>query len=202
MKNLKPALPLLFYVLILTGCNSSSRSRKAEDDSLQYYPPTPAVLEKNEFRNYYRHLNDFFDTTLLKSGFNGSILVAKNGTVIYEKYYGKTDIRKKDSVTAETSFHIASSSKPFTAVAILRMVQEGKLTLQDSLEKLFPGFPYKGITVKMLLTHRSGLPNYLYFMSNNKWGMDEKAVPAGRQERSGKSAGRNVRNAPARLQRG
>jgi CubicO group peptidase (beta-lactamase class C family) len=51
------------------------------------------------------------------------------------------------------------------------MVQENKLSLSDTLGKFFPGFPYKGITVMMLLNHRSGLPNYLYFMSNNKWGI-------------------------------
>jgi len=51
------------------------------------------------------------------------------------------------------------------------MVQENKLSLSDSLTKFFPDFPYQGVTVKMLLNHRSGLPNYLYFMSNNKWGI-------------------------------
>lgn len=174
MKHQKFVLLLLIVSLFIAGCSSSSQSKKAADDSLQYYPPTPAVLEKEVFRNYYRQLTEFFDTTLLKNGFNGSILVAKNGAVLYEKYVGRIDLRKKDSITAETAFHIASSSKPFTAVAILRLIQEGKLSLQDTLEKFFPGFPYTGITIKMLLTHRSGLPNYLYFMSNNKWGMDEK----------------------------
>lgn len=174
MSTLKPALLLITLFHIIAGCHSSSPGNKTSDDSLQFYPPTPAVLEKNEFRNYYRQLNDFFDTALLKNGFNGGILVAKNGAVIYEKYIGRTDLRKRDSITPETAFHIASTSKPFTAVAILQMVQEGKLSLNDSLEKFFPGFPYNGITVKMLLTHRSGLPNYLYFMSHNKWGMDEK----------------------------
>jgi CubicO group peptidase (beta-lactamase class C family) len=64
--------------------------------------------------------------------------------------------------------HLASTSKTFTAVAILRMVQENKLSLGDSLGKFFPGLPYPGITVKMLLNHRSGLPNYVYFVPNSK----------------------------------
>lgn len=159
---------------LIAGCGSSASVKKAEDDSLQYYPPTPAVLDKNDFRSYYRELSTFFDTALLNKGFNGGILVAKNGAVLYEKYTGKTDLRKKDSITASTSMHIASTSKTFTAAAVLRLVQEGKLSLDDSLTRFFPNFPYAGITVKMLLCHRSGLPNYLYFMSNNKWGMDEK----------------------------
>jgi CubicO group peptidase (beta-lactamase class C family) len=64
--------------------------------------------------------------------------------------------------------HIASSGKTFTAMALLRLVQENKLSLDDSLQKFFPGFPYEGVTVKTLLNHRSGLPNYLYFMDAEK----------------------------------
>lgn len=156
---------------VIISCNSSSKDKKTEDDSLQYYPPTPQKLGKEEFRNYYRQLSSFLDTALLRQNFNGGILIAKDGEIIYEKYTGKADLRKKDSITSSTAMHIASTSKTFTATAILRMVQEGKLSLDDSLQKFFPGFPYSRITVKMLLNHRSGLPNYLYFMSNNKWGI-------------------------------
>ncbi len=138
---------------------------------MQYYPVTPEVLSKEEFRLYYRQLSAFFDTTLLNRGFNGGILVAKNGAVVYEKYSGKTDIRKKDTLSASTPLHIASTSKTFTGMAVLRLVQEGKISLTDTITRFFPGLPYRGITVQMLITHRSGLPNYLYFMSNNKWGI-------------------------------
>ncbi|MEO7984551.1 MAG: serine hydrolase domain-containing protein [Bacteroidota bacterium] len=168
---MKTIVSFLALAALVIACNSSSRDKRPADDSLQYYPPTPQTLTKDEFRNYYRQLTAFFDTSLLNKGFNGGILVAKNGEVIYEKYTGKTDLRKNDSLTANTAMHIASTSKTFTAIAILRLVQENKLSLNDSLEKFFPGFPYPGVTVKMLLTHRSGLPNYLYFMSNNKWGI-------------------------------
>jgi CubicO group peptidase (beta-lactamase class C family) len=64
--------------------------------------------------------------------------------------------------------HLASTSKPFTAVAVLRLVQENKLSLDDTLQRFFPTLPYSGITVKMLLNHRSGLPNYVYFMDKSK----------------------------------
>ncbi|MBK5272013.1 MAG: beta-lactamase family protein, partial [Bacteroidia bacterium] len=126
-------------------------------------------MDKTEFRYYYKKLNNFFEASLLNSGFNGGLLVAKNGAIIYERYSGLADLRKKDSITASTPFHVASSGKPFTAMAILRMVQENKLSLDDSLSKFFPGLPYPGITVKMLLNHRSGLPNYVYFVPNSDW---------------------------------
>jgi len=156
---------LLFFI----ACNVSSADKPSPEDSLQYYPPTPVPLEKNEFRRYYRDLKALFDTTLFKTGFNGGILVAKNGTVIFEKYIGKADLRKPGLITDTTAFHIASTGKTFTAMAVLRLVQENKLSLTDSLDKFFPGFPYPGITVEMLLSHRSGLPNYVYFIYNSGW---------------------------------
>lgn len=168
---LKTTILALYLAAIFAACHSTSGDKKPADDSLEYYPPTPAVLEKNAFRHYYREISNLLDTTLLKNGFNGGILIAKDGSVIYERYIGRTDLRSKDTLTDTTALHIASTSKTFTSVAILRLVEEGKLSLNDSISKFFPRLPYPGITVKMLLTHRSGLPNYLYFMSENKWGI-------------------------------
>ena len=169
---MKTIISVLLFAVLLYACQSTTATKKpVQEDSLQYYPPTPGQLEKGEFRNYYRQLDAFFDSSLIKSGFNGGILVAKNGSVIYEKYIGKIDLRKKDTLntlTDTTSLHIASTSKTFTSIAILRLVDENKLSLNDTLDKFFPNFPYPGITVKMLLCHRSGLPNYLYFISNSK----------------------------------
>jgi len=163
--------------IIVTGgwnCNSSSGNKQYEplEDSLEYYPPTPAPLTKQKFREHYRVLSNFFETRLLRRGFNGGILVAKDGAIIYEKYYGSQDLRKKDPLTDSSALHIASTSKTFTGMAILRLAQEKKLSLDDSLQTFFPGLPYPGIDVQMLLNHRSGLPNYVYFMPNSDW--DEK----------------------------
>ena len=158
-------LSVLFY-----SCSTpSSTDKKTEADSLQYNPPPPGKIEEQEFRRFHNKLSSFFDSTLLKSGFNGGIVVAKNGVVLYEKYMGYINLQKRDSLTDSTSIHIASTSKTFTSIATLRLVQEKKLSLDDSLGKYFPRFPYPGITIKMLLSHRSGLPNYIYFMSNSNW---------------------------------
>jgi CubicO group peptidase (beta-lactamase class C family) len=129
-------------------------------------------MEQGEFRSLFRQISGFIDSNLLNRGFNGGILFAKNGQVIYERYIGKVDLREDSlMIDSSTALHVASTSKPLTAVAILRLAQENKLSLDDSLQKFFPDFPYKGVTVQMLLNHRSGIPNYLYFMSNNKWGI-------------------------------
>jgi CubicO group peptidase (beta-lactamase class C family) len=167
---LKTIIYAVTLLVLIYGCNEAASNSKIvhHEDSLQYYPPTPKQLDKQEFRQYHRILSSYFDSLLLKRGFNGGILVAKDGAIVYEKYAGYADLRKKDSLTSSTPMHIASTGKTFTAMALLRLVQENKLSLSDSVQKFFPGFPYKDITVRMLLSHRSGLPNYLYFMETEK----------------------------------
>ena len=103
-----------------------------------------------------------------KAGFNGSVLIAFKGTPIFERYYGFKDYRKKEPLTSHSTFQIASTSKTFTSGAILLLLQQKLLSLDDTLQKFFPNFPYKGITIRMLLNHRSGLPNYLNF-SEEYW---------------------------------
>jgi CubicO group peptidase (beta-lactamase class C family) len=128
--------------------------------------PAKALSEK-EMKVYSARLQEYFDS-VLKKGFNGQILVAKNGQIVFEKYSGYADLKKKDTLTENTPLHIASTSKTFTAMAILHLAEEGKLKLTDTLGYYFPRIPYYGINIKMLLSHRSGLPNYLYFMPVSK----------------------------------
>ena len=169
MKNYLYFICLLLYI---SGCMEASSTSEpvATEDSLEFYPVTPPVLDKQTYRHYYRTVSHFFDSALLRRGFNGGLLIAKNGQVVYEQYQGYADLRTDIRITDSTAFHIASTSKTFTSIAILQLVQAQQLSLNDTLQKFFPGLPYPGITVKMLLSHRSGLPNYLYFISEKKWG--------------------------------
>ena len=164
---------ILFAITLLTivcACNLSSTKEKAKEteDSMNYYPPTPGKLDRQLFRDYYRRIDALMDSVLPDRVFSGGVLVARDGEIIYEKYNGFADQQKTIPLTDSTAFHLASASKPFTGVAILRLIQENKISLDDSLQKFFPLLPYPGITVKMLLNHRSGLPNYIYFISNSK----------------------------------
>src|SRR5688572_14777077 len=123
---LKNAIYTVLLTALLIGCNLYSgkpEEKPREEDSLNYYPPTPAALPKSEFRRYHRDLTAYFEEKLIKRGFNGGILVAKDGNIIYEKYVGKGDLRKEIAMNDSTSLHIASVGKTFTAVAILRMAQ-------------------------------------------------------------------------------
>jgi CubicO group peptidase (beta-lactamase class C family) len=167
---LKNVLIGLLLTALLVGCQSSSQESHPEAPGqtavpAPLFPPLSAV----EKTNYAAAVEDVLNHSLYRTNFNGSILVAKNGEIVYERYLGFHDLRRKDSLHADIPFQIASTSKPFTAMAVLKLVEEGRLSLDDGMEKFFPGFPYPGITVKTLLNHRSGLPNYLHFMEHGKW---------------------------------
>lgn len=96
------------------------------------------------------------------AGFNGNVLVVQKGRILYQNSFGFAHLKEKDSLSSQSRFQLASLSKPFTAVAILKLVQEGKVSLDDSVQRFFPDFPYHGVKIDMLLSHRSGLPNYIY----------------------------------------
>lgn len=96
-------------------------------------------------------------------GFNGCVLVAQQGHVIYRNAFGFSNLKVRDSLNVNSAFQLASTSKTMTAGAILLLKEQGKLQLTDKVQKYFPEFPYNSITLQMLLTHRSGLSNYIYF---------------------------------------
>ncbi|MBC7902421.1 MAG: beta-lactamase family protein [Gemmatimonadaceae bacterium] len=161
-----------FAFIGFLSCQAPAEKQIAavKEDSLAFYPKTPEKLPKAEFRKYFNACKGFFDSMLFKGNFNGSVLVAKNGSIIFEKYVGYSNpVKEEDSLNEHSAFHLASVSKTFTAMAVLKLWEQGRLTLDDSLETFFPGFPYKGVTVKMLLNHRSGLPNYVHYLEMNGW---------------------------------
>ena len=158
----------LAAVIILYSCQSSKDQETLAPAAVPYTPPQ-AALSKAEKEKYAALAGNYFDSAFRRTSFNGSILIAKNGVVVYEKYMGYKNLRLKDTLTPETPLQIASTSKTLTSAAILQLVQQGKLSLQDSLVTFFPGFPYPEITIKMLLSQRSGLPEYLYFFEKRGW---------------------------------
>jgi CubicO group peptidase (beta-lactamase class C family) len=93
------------------------------------------------------------------SGFNGSVLVARNARVILQKEYGWADQQRTQPVTMATPFWIASISKQFAAAAVLKLVEQGKVSLEDPITRFFTAVPAdkKSITIHQLLTHTAGL---------------------------------------------
>jgi len=91
-----------------------------------------------------------------------AIIVVKNGLVIFRKGYGVANLELNVPIRPEMVFRLASITKQFTAVAIMMLVEQGKLSLQDDLTKFFPDYPTGGkrITIENLLTHTSGIKEY------------------------------------------
>ena len=168
LKNI-PLLLSCCIICFLSSCGSRSNAKITTEDSVAYHENSPGNISDADIKRYADAINAFYDTILVSRGFNGAILVAKNGRIIFEKYHGYFDLQKKDTLTEHSAFHLASVSKTFTAMATLKLVEQGKLKLDDNIKSFFPDFPYEGVTVKMLLNHRSGLPNYLYFMQPLGW---------------------------------
>jgi CubicO group peptidase (beta-lactamase class C family) len=90
-----------------------------------------------------------------------AVLVAKDGDIVYRKGFGYAEIRDKVPVTPETKFRIGSVTKQFTAAAILKLQEQGKLSVDDKLSKFIPDFPRGDeVTIHHLLTHTSGIHSY------------------------------------------
>jgi CubicO group peptidase (beta-lactamase class C family) len=103
---------------------------------------------------------------------NGVMLVAVRDTVLLEYAYGelrltgnppRRDVPESNRITETTLFDLASISKQFTAVSVLQLCAQGKINLDDTITLYFPDLPYSDVTVRHLLTHTSGIPEYFKF---------------------------------------
>ncbi len=97
--------------------------------------------------------------------FNGNILIAEKGKILYKKSFGIANEETKQKLNENSIFEIASCSKSFTAMAIMILNEKGKLNIDDTISKFLPELSfYKGITIKHLLNHTGGLPDYFEIM--------------------------------------
>jgi CubicO group peptidase (beta-lactamase class C family) len=109
--------------------------------------------------NVVPRLDGFFRILADENHINGNVLVAEKGEIIYSRAFGFADAARGERNAAGTRFVLASVSKPMTAVAILQLVEKGRLRLDDRLVRYIPDFPYPDISIRNLLSHTSGLPN-------------------------------------------
>jgi CubicO group peptidase (beta-lactamase class C family) len=91
-----------------------------------------------------------------------AVLVRNNGPSVFEHGYGVRDLRSKAKIDAHANFRLASFTKQFTAMAVMLLIHDGKLRYDEVLTEIFPDFPAYGktVTVRNLLNHTSGLPDY------------------------------------------
>ena len=113
-----------------------------------------------------------------KDGFNGTWLYAEKGEIISKGALGFRDPEDTLPITEDTIFQLASVSKTFTSAAVMLLIRKGLLSIEDKITKFFPEIPYPGVTVRHLLNHTSGIPDYFDDMDwfFNIW-KKEKRVP-------------------------
>ncbi len=92
--------------------------------------------------------------------FNGAVLLADHGKVLYKKAFGKADIATSMPLQTTSAFNLASVSKQFIAMMVMMLEEKGKLGYDDPVKQYLPDFPYETVTIRHLLTHTSGLPEY------------------------------------------
>ncbi|HEY9840349.1 MAG: serine hydrolase domain-containing protein [Candidatus Sericytochromatia bacterium] len=174
-----PALKLLCLLVLLTPAACKSNSSKSDSTSTNNTTSTrtsaeptaravksadtsgEAVAATAEIDRLSPSPDAYLRKLADKGKFNGVALLAKNHKIVFEKAYGFQDIASKKPMSTASCFNLASLSKPLTATAILMLYDAGKLKLDDPISKYLPDLGYDGVTIRHLLTHTSGLPDYI-----------------------------------------
>ena len=167
-------ISLLF--LVLSSCNKEKKQVELSDGELpKSTMPKMKPLQKAETKLTAEYINSkkqeiesFYNKNWPNNSANGSILVAQNGQILFEKYDGYANFRDKTLITKSTPLHLASVSKVITATAILKLINAKKIELDQKVNTILKEFPYPDITIKTLLNHRSGMRNYAYFTDRDK----------------------------------
>lgn len=139
---------LILVFNLITSCNGQTNSISTKNNT--------KLLEKSK----YNQIDSLISIYNFNEGFNGSILVAQEGNIIFKKGYGMANREWNIPNKSDTKFRIASVTKPFTAMLILQLVAENKLDLHKPITTYLNNYPKEQgdkITLHHLLTHSSGL---------------------------------------------
>jgi len=150
-------------LLFLSSCSSSASNNGKKKPASSGRPFNPKELLAYDPKNADKRIDEFMQELHRTRSFNGNVLVAKHGKIIYENAIGWADYLHKIPLNINSQFELASVTKTITSTAVLMLMEQGKLSLNDDVKKFFPDFPYDGVTIRLLLTHRSGMMNYVYF---------------------------------------
>lgn len=164
---------IVFFVLFLSSC-SEKEDTFIEPEVVKALPIINVDsifinLDEEIIKKKAASIDKVFSNLRRKVGFNGTVLYAEKGRIIYNKAWGFRDLRKRrDSLHVEDKFQLSSVSKMFTAEAVMILKNEGKIDYDVDIREYIPEFPYEGITTRLLLHHRSGLSRY-ESLADAKW---------------------------------
>jgi CubicO group peptidase (beta-lactamase class C family) len=155
---------LIVLLIMFLSCGNSTGD--AGPEKADYRGPKIYSHLTPEQEALAERLDQLFTSMHKKGGFNGTVLVSKAGKVIYKNALGFLNKKEKHPLTDSSMFQLASVSKVITATAVLLLHERGALDISKPFKSYFTDFPYEGVTVKELLNHRSGLPNYIYCLNS------------------------------------
>jgi CubicO group peptidase (beta-lactamase class C family) len=152
-------LHFLFFLVIVFTSQTIKAQQRTGERAEQRLEATP--LMQTDTNPLAAKFDSLLSAYAVNGQFNGTVLVAKKGNILFEKAYGYRDADKHILHEPSDIFQIGSLTKQFTSAVIMQLVNEHKLSLNDKLYKYFPGFPNGSkITIHHLLTHTSGLHDY------------------------------------------
>jgi CubicO group peptidase (beta-lactamase class C family) len=156
---------LILLLVMFLSCGNSTTTNRQKTVLKEAKEEALSNLNKEEKVIAYR-LDTLFKQMNQLGTFNGSVLVAKAGKVLYQKSLGILNKSTNDVLTDSSMFQLASVSKVITATAVLILHERELIDLNKPFQFYFPDFPYEHVTVKQLLNHRSGLANYIYVLNS------------------------------------
>jgi CubicO group peptidase (beta-lactamase class C family) len=128
-----------------------------------------AVLISNIAFSQNKNLTSIFSRISENDQLNGNVFISQDKETLYQSSVGYADFSRKEKVTQDNTFPIASISKLFTSIAVMQLKEKGKLSLDDKVKTILPEFIYDNITIRQLLSHTSGLKDYeIFFKSIGK----------------------------------
>lgn len=157
---------VIAFSFLFCSCQSQQQPVKKADSVTKDFK-FKSVSQSTKDK-YAEAIDPLYKKLLLQRGFNGAILMAKDGDIVFEDYHGYYNYKTKESISATTPIHLASISKTFTGMTVLHLWEQGRISLDETVQHYFPNFPYQNITIRSLLSHQSGLPKYEYFMDSHK----------------------------------
>ena len=153
---------ILFFFLIINGNQTEGFTIKPKYNSPEK-PNVSSEVDSVKYKAEIFRIDTLFQKLYNSNAFNGNVLIAKNNQIIYQKSFGYAIKENNTQLTDSSLFQLASVSKVITGIGVLILYEQEKLKLEQKVSDILPGFPYPNVTVKHLLSHRSGLPNYTYF---------------------------------------
>ena len=164
---------LFIYFLIALAVFSCKQSKKPENESANV--AASADTAKKQMVQYDLTVSNApaeqakakqIEALFKGRKFNGCVLVAEGGKIIFDTAMGYANFSTKEKLSLHSSFHLASVTKQFTAMAVIMLKERGKLSYDDKAKKYLPELPYEDVTIRQLLNHTSGVPNILNYIPN------------------------------------